>query len=172
MEQCVILRHESIIIPSCSSSLVRRRRVLLWQSCHRRQRAWPDSGDMPCRLSHGRIPHEKYIGWRDVRLLPHCGIRRDKRDYCCTSNAAYDICRDRSAASCSTDLVRRPLQRIFSSVSPTVFTQPLQVLFWRSFSLKYRCPSGVFRSQPFSSVRQMLVPCFDSNCHMSSRTFR
>jgi hypothetical protein len=23
---------------------------------------------MPCRLSRGRIPHEKLIGWRDVRL--------------------------------------------------------------------------------------------------------
>ncbi len=64
------------------------------------------------------------------------------------------------------------IQRMLSSVSPTVLTQPVQVLVWRLFSLNWRWPSGVFRSQPFSRVRQMLVPCLDSNCHRSSRTFR
>lgn len=88
------------------------------------------------------------------------------------SNTRSERTKSATAVRCSTDLVRRPLQRISSSVSATVFTQPLQVLFRRSFSLKYRCPLGVSRSQPFSSVRQMHVPCFDSNCDMSSRTFR
>jgi len=69
-------------------------------------------------------------------------------------------------------MVRPRLQSISSNVSTTVFTQPLQVLFKRSFSLKYFCPSGVLRSQPFSSLRQMQVPCFNSNRDMSSRTFR
>jgi len=66
----------------------------------------------------------------------------------------------------------RPFQRICSNVSTTVCTQRLQILFMRSFSLKDRWPSGVFRLQPISNVRQEQVPSFDSNCHMSSRTFR
>src|ERR1017187_7712920 len=72
-------QHEYIITHGCSASLVRRRRVLLWRSRHRRQRAWPDSGDMPCRLSLGRIPHEKLIDGatrgiiaaRQLRVLAH-----------------------------------------------------------------------------------------------------
>lgn len=76
--------HEYIITHGCFASLVRRRRVLLWRPHHRRQRAWPGSADMPCRLCLGRLPSEKLIAARAgllqhvVRLLPHSGIRRDQ----------------------------------------------------------------------------------------------
>jgi len=63
-------RHEYIITLGCPASLVRRRRVLLWRSRHRRQRAWPGSVDMPCRLSHGRIPQlEKLTGNPGARIF-------------------------------------------------------------------------------------------------------
>src|ERR1017187_6292659 len=54
-------RHESIITHGCSASLVRRRRVLLWRSRHRRQRAWLGPADLPGRLSRGRIAPKKLI---------------------------------------------------------------------------------------------------------------
>src|ERR1017187_9063944 len=63
-------RHEYVITHSCPASLVRRRRVLLWRSRHRRQRAWPGSVDMPYRLSHGRIPQlEKLTGYPVARIF-------------------------------------------------------------------------------------------------------
>jgi len=54
-------RHESIITRGCSASFVRRRRILLWRSCHWRRRPWLGSADLPRRLSLGRIPAEKVI---------------------------------------------------------------------------------------------------------------
>jgi len=48
-----------------SSSVVRRRRVLLWGPCYRRRRDWFNSGDLPDRLFHGRIPpHENVTEYR------------------------------------------------------------------------------------------------------------
>ena len=54
-------RYECIVNHRCPSSLVRRRRVLLRRSRHRRQRTWPGTVDMPCRLSHGRIPQQEEL---------------------------------------------------------------------------------------------------------------
>ena len=54
-------QHESIITHGCPASLVRRRRILLWRSRHRRQRAWPGFVDMPRHLYHGRVPFERLI---------------------------------------------------------------------------------------------------------------
>ena len=54
-------QHESIITHGCSASLVRRRRVLLWRSRHRRRRPWLGFADMPRRLSHGWVPFERLI---------------------------------------------------------------------------------------------------------------
>ena len=65
---------------------------------------------------------------------------------------------------------RLRVQRRSSTASTTVLTQPAQVLFKRSFSLKNCCPPGVFRSHPSSNSRQMQVPCLDSNRDISSRT--
>ena len=84
-----------------------------WRSRHRRWRAWPHPGDMPGHPSHGRIPHEKPIGWRDVRLLPHCGFRRDERDYSCTPSVFASLRRDKSAVGgvcrCSVGVVRQSI---------------------------------------------------------------
>src|ERR1039458_2605359 len=57
------MSHESIAPDTCAARLVRRWRLLLWRSRHRWRRAWPDSGDMPYHLFHGRIPHEKLTGY-------------------------------------------------------------------------------------------------------------
>jgi hypothetical protein len=55
--------HEYIIDHRGSASLVRWWRILFWRSRHRRQRAWPDSADMPYRMGYGRIPQrEKLTG--------------------------------------------------------------------------------------------------------------
>ena len=49
--------HEYIIITGGSASLVRRRRILLGRSRHRRERGRPAAVDLSGRFSHGRIPH-------------------------------------------------------------------------------------------------------------------
>ena len=49
---------ESVASYNYSASFVRRRRVLLWGTCVRRRRGWPDSGDMPGHIFHGRIAHK------------------------------------------------------------------------------------------------------------------
>ena len=54
-------QHEFIITHGCSAPLVRRRRILLWRSRHRRRRAWLGFADMPRRLFHGRVPFERLI---------------------------------------------------------------------------------------------------------------
>jgi hypothetical protein len=55
--QCyVIFRHESIDCFVYSSSVVRWGRVLLGRPRYWRRRGWFNSGDMPYRLLHGRIP--------------------------------------------------------------------------------------------------------------------
>src|ERR1039457_6131627 len=61
LQRRVILRHELIITRGCSASLVRRRRVLLWRSRHRRQWAWLGFANIPRSLSRGRVPSEKLI---------------------------------------------------------------------------------------------------------------
>jgi hypothetical protein len=43
------------ITRGCPAYSVRRGRILLWWSRHWRQRAWPDSLDLPRHLFHGRI---------------------------------------------------------------------------------------------------------------------
>ena len=54
--------HEFITSFIGAAPLVRRRRLLFWRSGHWWQRNWPDSGGLPARLCHGRIPHEKLTG--------------------------------------------------------------------------------------------------------------
>lgn len=66
--------HESINCFVYSSSVVRWGRVLFWWSCYRRRRNWFNSGDMPYRLLHGRIPpHENVTEYR--ASLPCKGSR-------------------------------------------------------------------------------------------------
>ena len=60
----LFLNYESIAPDTYSASRVRRWRLLLWRSRLRRRRDWPDSGDMPYHLFHGRIPYEKLTGYR------------------------------------------------------------------------------------------------------------
>ena len=57
--------HESIDHIVCSSSVVRRGRILLGRPCFRRRRRRFNPGDMPYRLLHGRIPpHENVTEYR------------------------------------------------------------------------------------------------------------
>src|ERR1019366_8422032 len=62
---CYYIPYEYIVDHRGSASLVRWWRVLFWRSRHRRQRAWPDSADMPDYLFGWRIPRlKKLTGWR------------------------------------------------------------------------------------------------------------
>src|ERR1035441_3368710 len=58
-----------------------------------------------------------------------------------------------------------------ASASTTLCTQPTQVLWRRSCSLKCCFPSAVRRSQPSSSTRQKQEPCCFSNRAINSSVF-
>jgi hypothetical protein len=63
-ERCDTLGYEYITDIARSSSIVRRRRVLLRRPSDWRQWSWFDFADLPHSLSHRRIPHDKELARR------------------------------------------------------------------------------------------------------------
>ena len=61
--------HEYIGHFNYSSSVVWWGWILLWRTCHRRQRDWPDSVDLPRHLFHGWIPREDVMEYSAITTL-------------------------------------------------------------------------------------------------------
>jgi hypothetical protein len=94
-------QHEFIITHGCSAPLVRRRRVLLWRSRHRRRRPWLGFADMPRRLSRGRVPFERLIAGAcglvaDMSTLRSAVLGEQTKPRAHAHNLALPGCRPRN----------------------------------------------------------------------------